>query len=179
VGRYVALLSVVLVLLLAGCGDDDDGGDGGSTSPAQTAQTETTQPTTEATTTEESGGGGPAPDKAQLESCLADADLELKAGDEPFKDEEGQTKTRKGMNLDDATYLGYVQWPSKRVADIYVSKDEAAAQKSEQEAGLFVKAFGFDPAKYVKRSGAVVLTFDDPPPSAEETKAVEDCAAGG
>jgi hypothetical protein len=177
VGRAVALVSLLLVLLLAACGDDDDG-DSGGTPPAQTAQTDTTEPTTEAATEEESGGGAP-PDKAQLEACLADADLELKSGDESFTDEEGKTKTRKSMNLEDVTYLGYVQWPSKSVADIYVAKDEDGAEKAEQEAGLFVKAFGFDPAKYVKRSATVLMTFDDPPPSDEEAKAVEDCAAAG
>jgi hypothetical protein len=80
------------------------------------------------------------------------------------------------MNLETATYLGYVQWPSKRVADLYAGKDEAGAEEAEQEAGLFVKAFGFDPAKYVRRAGTVVMTFDDPPASEEEAKQVEDCA---
>ena len=174
--RQLAIPLIVLSLVfVAGCGDDDDdGGDGGGTPSAQTA-TDTTR--TEATETTEPESGGAPPAKADLESCLAEADLELKAEDEPFTDSKGNTKTRKSMNLETAEYLGYVQWPSKSVADIYLGDDEAAARKAEQEAGVFVKAFGFDPAKYVRRAGAVVMTFDDPPPSDEDARAVEDCAA--
>lgn len=175
--RKLAIPLIVLSLVfVAGCGDDDDEGEGGGTPSAQTAPTDTTQAETTETTEPETGGA--PPDKAALEACLAEADLELKGEDEEFTDAKGKTKTRQSMNLETAAYLGYVQWPSKSVADIYLGDDEAAAQKAEQEAGVFVKAFGFDPAKYVRRAGTVVMTFDDPPPSDEEAKAVEDCAAG-
>jgi hypothetical protein len=179
-GRLTARLTIPVVLvslaLVAGCGDDDDDGNGGggTTPPAQTATTETTEPTT----TEEPAAGAEAPTKEAMESCLAEADLELRDKEEEFTNAEGETKTREDLDIDDTAYLGYVQWPSKSVADVYVSTDEAAAEKAEREAGLFIKAFGLDPAKYVKRAGTVVMTFDDPPPTAEEAKAVEGCATG-
>jgi hypothetical protein len=164
---------VLLVLLLAGCGGDDDEGGGGE-AEAPPAQTSEEAPPQE----EPQAGGGTPPTKAELSSCLSEADLELKPGSEEFTNAEGETKTREGLDIADTTYLGYVQWPSKHVADIYLSKDEAAGEKAEQEAGLFVKAFGFQPDEYVRRAGSVVMTFDDPPATEEEAKAVEDCAAG-
>jgi hypothetical protein len=162
--------------IVAGCGDDDDEGDGAGA--PETTTTEPAQTTTPPTREEDEPAAGPAPSRADLESCLADADLELKPGDEPFTDEKGQRRTRRPLDDAEAAYAGYVQWPSDRIADVYVAEDEAAAQKIEAEASGFVKAFGFDPAEYVRRTGAVVLTFDDPPPSDEEAKDVEDCAAG-
>jgi hypothetical protein len=170
VRRWAVLLT--LVALVAGCGDDDDSDSG---SPATTATEETTA--TDATESrpppEQSG---PAPTKAELESCLGDADLELKPGSEAATNAKGESRTRKGLEGVEATYLGYVQWPSKRLADVYLAKDAAGADQTEDKAKGFVKAFGLDPAKYVRRAGAIVLLYDEPPPTAEESKAVEDCA---
>jgi hypothetical protein len=177
--RRLAIVLVVLALLpVAGCGGDDDGGEnGGSAATTEQPTTDTTE--AEATATDEPDAGGAPPTKEELTSCLADADLELKPGSEPVTDEEGKSRTREALEIDGATYLGYVQWPTKHIADVYLAKDEAAAEKAEKEAGLFVKAFGFEPADYVRRAGSVVLTFDDPPPTAEEAGAVEGCATGG
>ena len=161
--RAATLPCVLLVLLLAGCGDDDEGGGGETPAPpAQTTQAE----------------GGTPPTEEELRSCLSDAGLELKPGSVEFTDAKGESKAREGLDIADTTYLGYVDWPSKHVADVYLSKDEAAAAKAEQEAGLFVKAFGADPAEYVRRAGSVVLVSDDPPATDEEAKPVEDCGAG-
>jgi hypothetical protein len=168
VGRAATLLCALLVLLLAGCGgDDDEGGDGGETAPPA----QTTQEAPQA-------DGGMPPTEEALRSCLSDAGLELKPGSVEFTDAEGESKPREGLDIADTTYLGYVDWPSKHVADVYLSEDEAAAEKAEREAGLFVKAFGADPADYVRRAGSVVMISDDPPATEEEAKPVEDCAAG-
>ena len=173
--RGMCAAVLVGLALMAGCGDDDDGDDPGTPS-AQSAPTETTEPETTATT-EPDAAGGAAPDRAGLESCLSDAKLELKDKDEPFTDAKGKTKTREDIDMEGAaTYAGYVQWPSKSVADIYLAKDQAGAEKAEEEAATFIRAFGFDPAKYVRRAGSVVMTFDDPPPSDEEVADVERCA---
>lgn len=160
--RAIALLAAA-ALLGAGCGDDDDGGDGDGGGGGGDA-----------------GGAGPgAPTKEALASCLEGANLELKPGSEPFTDPKGQKRTRKGLDIEDTAYLGYVQWPSKHIADIYLSTSEDAAEDAEGEAAGFVTAFGLDPDKYVQRSGTVVMLFDDPAPTGDESKTVEDCAAGG
>jgi hypothetical protein len=160
--RWAILLTVTA--LAAGCGDDDDGDETGSTTaPAAppTQQRETTEPSA-------------APERSELEKCLADADLEVKPGTEKAAD----GRTRQPLSDAKQAYLGYVQWPSKHIADVYLAKDAAEAGTIESEAQGFVKAFGLDPAKYVRRANTVVLTFDDPPPTADEAKAVEDCATG-
>lgn len=156
-------LAIALVAALSAvgpaCGDDDEGGgDGG-------------------------GGGGGAPagavTKDALVTCLKDANLELKPGSEPFTDPKGQRRTRKGLDIEDTTYLGYVQWPSKHIADVYLSTSEDAAEDAQKEAAAFVTAFGLDAGEFVQRSGTVVLLFDDPAPTGDETRAVQDCAAAG
>ena len=146
-------LALAATLAGAGCGDDDDGG----SSPPEAAA-----PTT----------------KEGLSSCLSRAGLELKPGSEPYTDAKGQRRTRQGLDAEDTSYAGYVRWPSKRIADVYLAKDSDAAEKAESKARAFVQAFGFDPERYVRRTGTVVMTFDHPPPTDDETKAVEDCAGG-
>ena len=166
-------LGVVLAIgvLLAGCGGDDDSGGGG----AETATTEApaTRPTTPETAPE-------APDAPAVpfERCVADAGLELKPEGTEYTDDKGESKSREGLDMEGTTYLGFVQWPSKRVADVYEATDDAAAETAEREAGTFVKAFGLDPAKYVRREGAIVLVFDDPPPSEDEVEQLTGCAGG-
>lgn len=161
--RRAAALLLGSLLLLAACGDDD-GGDG---------KAETGEPT--ATSDAGAGSSGPV-DKGELESCLAKADLELKPGSEPFTDARGRKKTRQDAHLEGGRYLGYVQWPSKRVADVYIGRDEAAAKTAASEAGAFVAAFGLSPSTYVQRHGNVVLMFDRPVPTEAEVAAVADCA---
>lgn len=166
--RGAVLLAVAA--LAAGCGGDDDGDESG---PATEAAPPTEQPEAQepAQTNERNA---PAPSKGELEGCLVDARLPLRPGSEPAAD----GRTRQPLSDAKKAYLGYVQWPSKHVADVYLAGDAAEADTIESEAQGFIKAFGLDPAKYVKRAGAVVLTFDDPPPTAAEVKTVEDCASG-
>jgi hypothetical protein len=150
--RLATLLALLALLVAAGCGDDDE--EGGR---------ETTTPETEAAT-------GPFKD------CVEEAGLELVPEGTEYTDDKGESKTREKLDMENTTYLGFVQWPSKRVADVYEGDDEAAAEKAEQDAGSFVKAFGFDPAKYVSREGTTVLVFDDPPPSDDEVGQLTACA---
>jgi hypothetical protein len=165
----VVLLAVLALTLASGCGgDDDDSGD----SPATTDTTPAATPTTE----QDAPAG--APDEAELKACLSKAKLELKPGSEPVTDEEGQPRTRKPLSGAEAEYAGYVQWPSKGLADIYLAKDDARAGEIETEAREFVQAFGLEPDDYVRRAGGIVMTFGTPPPSDAEAKAVEDCAGG-
>jgi hypothetical protein len=147
-GLAVAVASLALAL---GCGDDDQ---------------------------EENGGPAPGPTQAHVSRCLADAELELRPGSEPFTDKKGRRKTRQGLDIAKTTYLGYVQWPNKRVADLYLTDDEAAAAGAERKAEAFVSAFGLEPGKYVRREANLVLLFDDPPPTAEDVEAVLGCAGG-
>jgi hypothetical protein len=159
--RSAASALVVASLLLgAGCGGDGDDGDGGGGAKARTATTESSGPV----------------DRKQLESCLAKADLELRSGDQPFTDAKGQTKTRQDAHLEGGRYAGYVQWPSKRVADVYIASGATAATTAEREAEAFVRAFGLAPATYVQRHGNVVLLFDNPVPTEDEVAAVAGCA---
>ena len=176
-GRRRTLCVVLAVgALLAGCGDDDEndsGGGGGAT--ATTEATPTTRPTPPETET-----GSDAPDAAAVpfKRCLAEAGLELKPEGTQYTDEKGKTKGREGLGIDNATYLGFVQFPSKRVADVYEATDDGAAEEAEEVAGKFVEAFGFDPADYVRREGTTVLIFDDPPPSEDEVEQLTACAGG-
>ena len=147
---------LVLALLVAGCGDDDEGG--GDSGPAA-----------------QSTGAAP-PEADSLRSCLTKAKLELKPGSEPATDAKGKTQAREGLEIADTTYLGYVQWPSKHLADVYLSKDEPAAEKAQAEAEKFIESFGAKPAEYVRRERTMVLLFDDPPPTAAEVKPVVACA---
>jgi hypothetical protein len=161
--RAAALL-VAAVLALAACGGDDDegGGEGASTQP---------------TATSDAGAGSSGPiDQRELESCLADADLRLRSGDEPYTDRRGQQRTRQGLEVAKTKYVGYVMWPSRRIADIYIGEDERAARAAQSEAGNFVRAFGLEPATYVQKHGNLVLVFDRPVPSQQEVQQVADCA---
>ena len=169
--RRWAVLLLTVAAIAAGCGDDDGDEDATRSVPeaATTATTEATQP-------QEAVPEGGARSMQEIEDCLADAKLELKPGDEPYTDKKGQRRTRKALSDTGDTYAGYVQWPSERIADVYVTGDAAEAGEVENEAKGFVQAFGLDPATYVRRFGTVVLTFDDPPPSDDEVKTVEDCA---
>jgi hypothetical protein len=172
--RLMAVLAALALLLAAGCGGDDDEDGGGG----EAATTQTTQTTTQAEPTQPDSGSGGAASAAELESCLKEAGLELKPEGTQYTDDKGETKTREKLDMENTEYAGFVQFPSKRVADVYVASDDAAAQAAEREAGTFVKAFGFDPAKYVRRAGTVVMVFDDPPPTEEEAGQVADCAGG-
>jgi hypothetical protein len=169
-------LCVVLALgaLLAGCGDDDEDSGGGGGGTATTGATPTTRPTTTETEPEKPDGAAAVP----FERCLAEAGLELKPEGTEYTDEKGKTKGREGLGIDNATYLGFVQFPSKRVADVYEATDDGAAEEAEEVAGKFVEAFGFDPAEYVRREGTTVLIFDDPPPSEDEVEQLTGCAGG-
>jgi hypothetical protein len=168
--RRAAIL-LATAALVAGCGGDDDGDESGSA-------TEPAAPPTRQPTTQEPERNAPAPDRATLEACLDDANLNLTPGDEPAENPKGEKRSRKPLTDYASAYLGYVQWPSKRIADVYLTKHADEADALEKEAQGFVAAFGLDPSKYVRRANTVVLTFDDPPPTAGEAKAVEDCAAG-
>jgi hypothetical protein len=161
--RATAVLALSL-LLLAACGDDDENGAG---------KAETTEPT--ATSDAGAGSSGPV-DKGELESCLAKADLELKPGEEAYTDRRGQRRTRRGLEIEKAKYVGYVMWPSDRIADVYLAEDERAATTAQSEAGNFVRAFGLDPARYVQNHGNLVLIFDRPVPTENEVRQVSDCA---
>ena len=153
--RPAAALLSVLVLLLAGCGGEDEVDDGGGAT---------------------GGGGAEATDRAGFTACLADAELDLEPGRKPVTDAEGRTSAREGLNLSGAEFLGYVQWPSKRIADVYLASDAPAAEEAEAEAAEFVKAFSGDPGSFVKRQGSVVLLLDDPPPSEGEIGSALSCA---
>jgi hypothetical protein len=160
------LAAALLVLSLAGgCGGDDDG-EGGS---AKTTSTPT------ATSDAGAGSSGPV-SKGELEECLANANLELRPGDTPYTDRKGQRRTRRGLDIPKTRYAGYVMWPSRRIADVYIASDEKAATAAQSEAGNFVRAFGLDPATYVQRHGNLVLVFDRPVPTEDEVQVVADCA---
>jgi hypothetical protein len=168
-GRTRAALLLAAAALAAGCGDDEeDKGDGAAAPPAQS------ETTAEAT---ETSPASPI-SRERLERCLTEANLELKPGSEPATDAEGKSKQRQGLDFEDTEYLGYVQWPSKSIGDVYLSEDAEAAASAATEAGNFVKAFGADPDEFVRRAGSVVLVLDDPPPSDQEAEVVEGCAGG-
>jgi hypothetical protein len=151
---------LIAAVIATGCGDDDGDQSGPTTEAAPpTQQSEATEPSR-------------PPERNELTTCLANADLQLKPGSDPT----ANGRTRQPLSDAKDAYLGYVEWPSNHVADVYLGDDPDAI---EREAQGFVKAFGLDPGKYVHRAGAVVLTFDDPPPTADEVKAVEDCATAG
>ena len=97
---------------------------------------------------------GPPPTRAELASCLRDSGLKLRRDAE-----------RAGLEIHGTTYMGYVRWPSGRVADVYVSKDVETAERAEEEIAAFVKAFGGKPIEYVRRSEWVTVLRDDPPPA--------------
>lgn len=170
--RHAAML-LAIAALAVGCGDDDGDESGQTTEAAPPTQQREAQEPSQAPER-----NAQAPERSELEKCLADADLTVKPGSEPAENTKGEKRTRQPLSDAKQAYLGYVQWPSKHIADVYLGKSAADAEKIEDEAKGFIAAFGLDPAKYVRRANTVVLTFDDPPPTADEAKAVEDCSGG-
>jgi hypothetical protein len=138
--RRLALLLVLLALAAAGCGGDDD-----------------------------DGGGGPGDAAADIESCLQDADLDVRDRDVTELDEElvaaGATKQFVAIDVNQQAYQYEVAvFSAPEKASAYAKKQQAEFDEQPQ-LKFQVDAFG---------ANAVTTTSDAP-----KRKDVNSCAEEG
>lgn len=83
---------------------------------------------------------------------------------------------RLGLDVPQASYAGWVHWPSDHLADVYLGRSVPAAKRAARRYQRFLERAGVGHIAVTRYGNVVIAGDDDGPPTRREVRRLRRCA---